>query len=225
MNYLSHYYFDRNSTDPALILGGLLPDMVRPLEQKGALKPSKHADLLKQNAEMASLYRGWERHKTIDKYFHASVFFEHETALLKTLLKPIFSSSGRWTFFMAHILLELCLDGLLLRTQKLNADNLYRDLSRVEKPSLEAFFKISEGTGADRLNEYLQKFIASRYLFNYHSDQGIIVALDRICMKLWKIPFTDLQSQQLALVIPGYMSQLEPVFMTIFEEIEKQGLP
>lgn len=225
MNYLSHYYFDRNSSDPELIAGGLLPDLVRPLDQKGALKPSKYADLLKRNPEMASLYRGWERHKAIDKYFHASAFFETETGCLKARLKPIFSSSGRWTFFMAHILLELCLDGLLLRTGKLNADNLYTELARVQEPSLEAFFKISEGTGAERLIEYLQKFITSRYLFNYLNDEGIIIALDRICQKLWKTPFTASQKQELARLIPVYMDQLAPGFMEIFDEIERQGLP
>lgn len=225
MNYLSHYYFDQQSNNPELILGGLLPDLSHSFHKKAALKPGRHSIELLQKPETASLFRGWERHKAIDKYFHNSNFFIQETAYLKSQIKPLFLNPGPYTFFMAHILLELCLDGLLLNTRKVDAGVLYQQLSKVEKVTLEEFFTLSESDNPAGFPLFLANFINQGYLGSYDKPEGIIYALDRICERLWKTRFSEPEKTGLGSMVIDYMSRIEPHYLDIYGEIEKSGLP
>lgn len=225
MNYLSHYYFDLQSDDPELILGGLLPDLVHGFHKKPVLKPVRHTGALMLQQHTASLLRGWNRHKAIDKYFHNASFFHDQTAYLKQGIKKIFINTGPYTFFMAHILLELCLDGLLLESGKVSAGKLYESLSKVEASSIEDFFTQAEGDDPAGFYLYLQNFIMQGYLRSYTKPEGIIYALDRICQRLWKTRFTEAQNTALYELAANYMATLKPGFITIYQEIEKSGLP
>lgn len=225
MNYLSHYYFDKDSNSPELILGGLLPDLVRGFQQKGVHKPSAFAESLNLEPGTAAILRGWQRHKAIDKYFHASSFFVQQTEELKQELLPYFKDSGTWTFFLAHILLEISLDALLIKTGRVDAGKLYAELEKADPLVIIRFFRLSGSDNAESFQKYLDNFIHLAYLHAYKKDEGIIYALDRICERLWKTRFTDKQKEGLALVIPAYLNQMEARFMQIFDEIEKLELP
>lgn len=225
MNYLSHYYFDQQSNNPELILGGLLPDLSHSFHKKAALKPGRHSFELLQKPGTASMLRGWERHKAIDKYFHNASFFIQETAYLKAQIKPLFLNPGPYIFFMAHILLELCLDGLLLNTGKVDAAILYQQLSKVEKSTLEEFFSLSESTNPAGFPLFLANFITQGYLGSYNKPAGIIYALDRICERLWKTRFNETEKTGLENMIVNYINKIEPYYLTIYVEIEKSGLP
>ncbi len=225
MNYLSHYYFDQQSNNPELILGGLLPDLSHSFHKKAALKPGRHIIDLLQNPGTASLLRGWERHKAIDKYFHNSSFFIQETAYLKSQIKPLFLNPGPYTFFMAHILLELCLDGMLLKTRKVDPVVLYQQLSKVERATLEKFFIFSESDNPTGFPLFLANFISQGYLSRYIEPEGIIYSLDRICERLWKTKFSKIEKTGLKKMIIKYMHRIEPGYLAIYDEIEKSGLP
>lgn len=225
MNYLSHYYFDQQSNNPELILGGLLPDLSHSFHKKATLKPGRHSIELLQKPGTASMLRGWERHKAIDKYFHNASFFSEETAYLKAQIKPLFPNPGPYIFFMAHILLELCLDGLLLNTEKVDSATLYQQLSKVERSTLEEFFSISESNNPEGFPLFLANFINQGYLGSYNKPEGIIYALDRICERLWKTRFSETEKTVLENMIINYMHRIEPYYLTIYLEIEKSGLP
>ncbi len=225
MNYLSHYYFDQHSNDPELILGGLLPDLVHSFEKKGTLKPTKHLTELGQDPPMASLLRGWERHKAIDKYFHGAEFFVRETEYLKVQLREVFTNPGPYIFFMAHILLELCLDSLLVRTRRVDPQKVYDELGKIAPDTLERFFTIAESTNPAGFYLYLQNFIRQGFLLSYGEPAGIIYATDRICERLWKTRFTDDEKERLSALITAYQQLLEPRFTNIYQEINALDLP
>jgi hypothetical protein len=41
MNFLSHFYFDRHSEDPHLVLGAVLPDLVKNARKDWNLHPER----------------------------------------------------------------------------------------------------------------------------------------------------------------------------------------
>jgi hypothetical protein len=44
MNFLSHFYFDRHCDDPHLVLGAVLPDLVKNARKDWNLQPERKAE-------------------------------------------------------------------------------------------------------------------------------------------------------------------------------------
>jgi acyl carrier protein phosphodiesterase len=135
-------------------------------------------------------------------------------------IAPLLTYSPTRPFFVAHIALELILDSLLLTTAKLDSDRFYTHLQNVSANSLISFLNINKIENTDRFLKFLDEFIRSKYLDSYRDPTQIIYALNRICMRVWDIPFNDTQKLQLMAVITDYRDKLQGTFMEIFEDIE-----
>ena len=72
MNFLSHYYFDRDVTNCYHILGTVLPDLLKNADKTIVLHPEK---LHHTNRSVNSIIDGWNKHLEVDRYFHSSEFF------------------------------------------------------------------------------------------------------------------------------------------------------
>ena len=108
MNFLSHFYFDRNNRDPNFVMGSILPDLVKNTRKDWNFHPQKDANLY-SSPELASLLKGWKRHLEIDKHFHSSAFFSAHTLAIRTAIGPVLENSPIRPSFIAHIALELML--------------------------------------------------------------------------------------------------------------------
>jgi hypothetical protein len=83
MNFLSHYYFDRDTTDCYFTLGTVLPDLLKNADKTIILHPE---NLVHPNPRINSIIQGWNKHLLVDKYFHSSeFFFTHSHHLKKEL--------------------------------------------------------------------------------------------------------------------------------------------
>src|SRR3954469_9916053 len=125
MNFLSHYYFDRDETNCYHILGTVLPDLLKNADKTIVLHPEKlkHAD-----ADINNIVNGWNKHLAVDRYFHSSEFFLEHSHQLKKLLAPIIKGSPVKPFFLGHIGVELILDNLLITTNKITVQDFYDHL-------------------------------------------------------------------------------------------------
>src|ERR1700735_940779 len=85
MNFLSHFYFDRDTDNCYLILGTVLPDLLKNADKTVILHPEK---LKHVNPAVNSIVQGWNKHLEVDRYFHSSDFFIHHSHQLKKLLLP-----------------------------------------------------------------------------------------------------------------------------------------
>ncbi len=220
MNFLSHYYFERNNPDHYMVMGVILPDLVKNAHKDWNLHPQKHPEKYQDDAAWQSVLTGWRKHLEVDNYFHSSEFFKTETGLLKKLILPTVTAGPVKPFFLAHIGLELMLDHLLLHAEAVKIETFYKQLNQANTPKIASFLAIAGLPDEEIFSNFLNDFLNSRYLFSYQKLENISYALNRICMRIWNSPFTDAQLNLLTLKLDDYCRELEPRFMDIFDELK-----
>jgi acyl carrier protein phosphodiesterase len=222
MNFLSHYYFEQDTTDVNEIIGVVLPDFVKNAEKTYNLYPSKEAHSFKGDSNQLSLYRGWEKHIKVDAIFHSSEFFSSQTQILKQLLLPILGNSPVKPFFLAHIGLELVLDHLLVINNDVKVELFYNALEASDKVALDQFLKNCGLSDTTPFFRFLNGFISGKYLFSYQKIENISYALNRICMRVWEKPFSPEEVDQITVQLEVYKNLLSTSYLSIFNQIEPQ---
>lgn len=220
MNFLSHFYFERDNHDPNMVIGMVLPDFVKNAQKDSNLYPLKEKHLFESVANENSILKGWGRHIAVDAVFHSSEFFKSNTNTLKQIILPVLENSPVKPFFLAHIGLELVLDHLLTIHGTVNINTFYEQLSEADTQALDSFLKKSGVADTTIFFKFLNSFISGRYLFSYQKIENISYALNRICMRLWDSPFTELQLALLTEKLSIFKTTLEENYMSIFNDIE-----
>ena len=220
MNFLSHYYFDKLTQDANVVMGTVLPDLIKNASKEANLYPQKNEFLFKGNTDEENLLKGWKRHLAVDLHFHSSHFFFEKTAILKELIKPIVVDTLVRPSFLAHIGLELLLDHLLVEHNLIQVNLFYNKLIAVDRNSLADFLEHCGLKNQAVFTKFLESFISSKYLLSYQKLENISYALNRICMRLWPETLNEFQLQELTFQLGIFKSILSKDFMKIFEEIE-----
>ena len=220
MNFLSHYYFERENPNENMVMGVVLPDFVKNAHKDWNLHPQKEEALFNTNPVHHSILNGWKRHLETDRLFHNSNFFIAQTATLKQLILPAVATGPVKPFFLAHIALELLLDHLLVSQGKINIQNFYEQLQQANTPALDLFLEKAKLPDLQLFSKFLNNFISSRYLLSYQKTENITYALNRICMRLWENPFTDNQLAILTEQLESFKQTITLNYLDIFTEIE-----
>jgi len=219
MNFLSHFYFDRETTDCYFVLGTVLPDLLKNADKTIVLHPEK---LRHPDARVNSIIAGWNKHLDVDRYFHSSAFFATHSHQLKRELAPAIADSPVKPFFLGHIAVELIIDNLLLTTGKITVDDFYNHLRGCDNDVIEDFLTSAGLKDTTRFFRFFEGFKRDGYLHTYSETEQIAYALKRICMRIWENPFTPQHEAQMNQVIIAYRELLLPDFMSIFREIESK---
>lgn len=223
MNYLSHYYFDQENTDPYYILGIALPDLVKSHHRRWNIHPHKHIETYKDNPHFQSIYKGWERHLSVDHYFHESAFFIQKSGMITERMRSIpFEHQSIKPFMIGHIGLELMLDTLLLIRDKINGQQFYDQLEKCDLSLIINFLTIQGIPNADSFSHFYERFCEVKYLLSYQSNESIVYALNRIQYRLNKQYFTENDIRLLHHHIADLMDTVELDYLTIFDEIQAQ---
>lgn len=221
MNFLSHYYFDRANNNPYEVVGMVLPDLLKNADKSWNAHPERNEHLFTDEYQLA-LLKGWKRHLAVDQLFHDSNFFKHHQHQIKLRIKENIEGSPVKPFFLGHISLELILDNLLMAHQMINVDQFYKHLELVENHILKEFLLLNGINDVDRFFHFFELFKKEKYLFSYINPEKITYALTRICMRLWKNPFTVDQETALTFALLEYKKNLSKEFTFIFEMIDAQ---
>ncbi len=219
MNFLSHYYFDRNVTNCYHILGTVMPDLLKNADKTILIRPEK---ITYEDADMKCMAEGWNKHLEVDRHFHSSGFFITHSHQLKKVLGPVVEGSQAKPFFLGHIALELLLDNLLLTTGNVNVNGFYDHLHGCDIEVVKAFLNMAGLKDTDRFFRFFGGFKKDGYLHTYAETHHIAYALKRICMRVWKEPFTPEQEANMNLVLTAYRENNLNDFMAIFDEIENK---
>jgi acyl carrier protein phosphodiesterase len=220
MNFLSHYYFEKATDNEHMVMGVVLPDLVKNASKDWNLYPQKNDMLFLGDNDLAALLAGWKKHLEVDRLFHSSLFFASQTSVLRQMIVPVLQSGPVKPFFLAHIGLELLIDHLLVVHQEIDIASFYEQLSRANSPSLRLFLDKAGLEDPDRFFKFLDGFISSRYLLSYQKIENITYALNRICMRIWPNPFTEAQLEHLTEQFTLFSTVLNRDYLTIFKEIE-----
>ena len=219
MNFLSHFYFDRESDNCYHVLGTVLPDLLKNADKTIVLHPEK---LCHPEMEINSIIHGWNKHLEVDRYFHSSAFFITHSNQLKKILAPVIIGSPVKPFFLGHVALEIILDNLLITTQKVSVDTFYDHLDKCENGVINEFLTFAGLKNTDNFFTFYSNFKRNRYLFSYAETKGIAYALKRICMRVWHDPFTPENEHDMCDVLSDYQQHIAHSFMTVFDLIEGQ---
>lgn len=216
MNFLSHYYFDRDTTDCYFTLGTVLPDLLKNADKTIILHPEK---LVHANPQVNSIIQGWNKHLLVDKHFHNAEFFLHHSHTLKNLLTPAIVGSPVKPFFLGHIAIELILDNLLLTTNKISVGDFYDHLDNCSENVIGEFLQFAGLENREVFFKFYDGFKKSRYLNTYSDLTQVTYALKRICMRVWRDPFTPQHEANMTTVVLTYRRGLLDNFMEIYKEI------
>ena len=219
MNFLSHFYFDRHNSDPNIVLGAVLPDLVKNARKDWNLHPEKKEQLF--NGIEGSILKGWKKHLAVDRHFHNSPFFFKHTHAIRTVIAPVLVHSQVRPSFLAHIALEIMLDSILLTREIIDAEDLYSNLRRADRPALTNFLELNAMDDPAHFFKFFDKFLEVKYLNSYRESHNIMYALNRICMRIWTDPLNETQILQLSAILLTYHDDLRECYWEIFEEIEK----
>jgi hypothetical protein len=221
MNFLSHYYFDRDTSNCYHVLGTVLPDLLKNADKDVIIHPEK---LHHPHPAIRAMISGWKKHLEVDRHFHSSDFFATHSHQLKLQLRPVIEGSPVKPFFLGHIALELILDSLLLTTSQVVADDFYGHLNSCNQQVISEFLAFSGMKNPEVFVSFFEKFRKEKYLHTYAQTERVAYALKRICMRIWNNPFTPAQEAGMNEVIINYRNHLEDNYLNIFNDIQKKLL-
>lgn len=220
MNFLSHFYFDREEENPYRIMGMVLPDLLKNANKAWNLRPEKNEHLFVHDDLQLSLLEGWKRHLEVDRYFHSSEFFKRHTSILRLQIVPHLLQSDVRPSFVAHIALELMLDSLLLTELNLDSSHFYDQLQKTDQKVIDKFLQLNNIPESYIFFNFLEGFIRSKYLESYRQPKDIMFAVGKICQRIWPQPFSEEEKLRVAGVLTDYLDVLKDDFITIFNQIE-----
>lgn len=219
MNYLSHFYLVGDSADPYLVLGMVLPDMVKNHRKSWNAHPRKHEKELADDGIMTSIRRGWELHLETDRRFHSSAFFSYHSSRLRKQIAQVLPHRPFRPFFLAHVALELLLDSLLIIQEKVDTGKFYTQLAACRESEVVRFLEINGIPEAASFIPWLREFISSAYLYSYSNPGSLSYSLDRIGRRVWQAPVDPRAREQLTGILLAYRDLIENEYLPIFEEI------
>ncbi|MEC3881084.1 hypothetical protein [Parapedobacter sp. 10938] len=220
MNFLSHYYFERYSRNPELVLGCVLPDLIKNADKDINVLPHKHESHFDGNPKLAAIYRGWGRHVEADRYFHNAPFFYTHTHELKALLAPAVADTPIRPSFLSHIALELLLDHLLLHHQAVHESDFYECLAAADRDAIARFLKFCDVQDTTFFFTYFNSFMRAQYIGSYRHFDQITYAVINICRRLWDVQLSISQQQRMTEAFAHYATELDRSFRSIFDDLE-----
>lgn len=225
MNYLSHYYFplsngqSENTISSYYSLGSILPDLARSYNKKWRLRKVK--DKSPKGSFMSQIDRGIKDHHAVDRLFHSSAFFNEYSRLIQQKLRDSgFMSLPRHLYFIAHIMLELLLDRVLINKEDGLCSKFYLSLNSIPIHDLRAYMKRQKIIdNIDRFIDYFCQFIEKNYLFGYTDNSRFIFALNRVIMTTGNKGFMEEDYGKLEKVIFNLEKKLVNDYKKVFYEI------
>lgn len=221
MNFLSHYYFERYAVDSEQVLGSLLPDLLKNVDKGYSFQLHKLMDVLNVNRKAEVISEGWKRHVEVDRLFHGSDFFYKHTHQLRLVLEDCIADLPIRASFLAHISLELLLDHKLIAHELLNVGRLYEHLEQVDRKILSAYLLGLGDVDIKLFYNFYDKFVASRYIFDYGKVENLPYALFNICKRVWKFTPTAEHKEELANRLIEYDKEYLADFMDIYTYLHK----
>ncbi|WP_442794876.1 ACP phosphodiesterase [Pelobium manganitolerans] len=222
MNFLSHYYFDKAKTNPLEIVGMLLPDLTRNADKSWNLHPEKLPAPVFGSKSQQAIMLGWQRHLKVDRVFHSSMFFRYHQHQLKLCIRESLNGTPIKPFFVGHIGIELLLDSLLITQNKVNVNDFYRHLAKVDLDEIRRFLKLNHIHDVEKFCSYYQRFLAEKYIYTYADVNQISHAIKNICKRIWPFTLSAQQEEAITLGLQDYKKTLSESFMVIFDEIDAQ---
>ena len=222
MNFISHYYLDQHSaqTDSFFFVGISTPDLISNFDRRIRLKVSTLPPFLVEDhtPERESFFKGVERHFEVDRIFHSSDFFYRETHFLAAQLREQFGKRIHRSNFVAHILLELILDRVLILRHN---DLLFSFYSHFQSSDVPMLVELTEWIVQQKIpgyGDFLEQFAQKRFLYRYVNQWYLVRVLKGILAQIGIRKVEYLDSEDFMTIIESYEQRLEYLSESAMEE-------
>lgn len=135
-----------------------------------------------------SLLMGINRHFEADGIFHDSTFFKEESSLIGRKIREAYPQHEvSRSFFVGHVLLELCIDRLLMKWNPGIIPAFYHHFHSQNLDEVVSHTEVLAGCSLPGYREFLQHFLDNPYIPRYEAPDFIIRILKRI-LTMVRIP-------------------------------------
>lgn len=196
MNFLAHYVIATRFLAPTpplpfYVAGNALPDLLSLADRHSRLRPSNLAASPAATPEETALRSGALVHLATDAAFHKTAAFADAQFRVGLLVQDAgFLQIRVRRFFLAHVLVELALDAVLVRREASLADEFYEAFTKAMPLQTTAWTEATIGAPLPLLPGVLTRFAHFRYLLSYADDNGVAEGLNRVGIKARQAAFT-----------------------------------
>lgn len=186
MNFLSHYYLLPEKGNIDLIIGNLLPDLMRGFTKIYNLE-------IKSNPLIydTKFVQGLHYHLLTDKLFHNASFFQKNCNVLKEITR-FHKLPLKRNYVVSHIMLELIIDQYLIEKSPSLAANFYKMLDTANLIKLEDQIKmIMPRQNSSNIIRIFKSFRENRYAYKLVEQEGIQASLYHIVGKRIGLSFQE----------------------------------
>ena len=217
---------DREADNSMFVLGIVSPDLLSIFNPGLRIKAAQVDHLPEASDGSSEFVKGLHRHFDVDRAFHSSLRFQQEVHVISTMLQDYFPDREiHRKFFIAHILLELQLDQVLVRRYDTIVEEFYRHFENL-RPFGNAQWITERISGHDlpSYDSFLEKFLQNRYLTHYREHDHIIYVLGRLLRRV-KIEDTDfLATPAFERLMDDYHLRLDGFYKEFFQDLRMAGL-
>ena len=179
MNFLAHYLADHIPNDHYHNTGLILPDITR-----GFVSGFRNAPPNGSPPEFEGFFSGCSAHYKSDKIFHGSNFFHKYQEKTNDLLKSSgFGNSFSRKWFISHVIIELFLDRMIIKTDESIADAFYDTLSKTKDSILESYLLAYDCEDVEGFMEKYKHFRSVKYIYHYRNNNKFVYSLNRIMLR------------------------------------------
>jgi hypothetical protein len=215
VNYFSHFWVDYQEQDYYYNTGLIIPDFARK-HVKSFLKSPKL-----ERSTLQSLHNGCMAHYFADKKFHNSTFFKQLLELSNQLMTQApFSERVLRKWFLAHILVELMLDRLLVKEHVTQLDDFYDSLNNVAEVDIFDYLTLFGAKDVDLFLEYFNHFRSVKYIYYYTDNIKFVYSLNKIMVRAGVGELTEADQNVLLKVVLKLENELSRNTANLFKQLK-----
>jgi hypothetical protein len=223
MNFLAHFYLDRDCTDSYYAVGAATPDLLSIFNAGLRIKAGQVDHLSPERQAMVhpGFLAGLARHFHADRVFHSSELFSQETHYLSAMLAQRFAEQDvPRKYFVAHILLELLLDKVLIERDPELLPAYYKHFEGAMPFSIVRHgTEVVSGHDLPNYEAFLMKFSENRYLYHYVEYDHLIYILRRLLRRVGIEQTAFLEDQRFTVLMHDFEQRIATYYETFFTEI------
>ena len=213
MNYFAHGI--RFLQRPYFLAGTAVPDWLAVADRRVRLRPRRVEPFADGSGSIQDdVAAGVLRHFQDDLRFHrARSFVETSAELSGRFRRVLRAEDGHRTGLLGHIVTEMILDGVLVRTYPTLLDEYYAILSQIDAAAVEQAVNRMAKTATSRLAVWIPLFCREQFLRDYCDPASLRGRLNQVMRRVKLNPLPETIEGALAegwAMIESRMGQLLP---------------
>ncbi len=191
MNFLTHAvpYLDR----PLVAVATGVPDWLSVVDRKIRARGKIAATFLDHDdPQLREVAEGIVKHHEDDHWFHVTeAFVTTNLEFAVQLRDQLPGDAGFRPTFVGHILIEMFLDGFLVRDNAETAGRYYQAIESVGFHTIQRCVNEITGKPTEQLVPVLRRFTEIKFLYDYNEPQRLLFRLNQVMRRVKLEPLPE----------------------------------